>query len=79
MPRYDSTHFDPPAPVAMVTVRNPNSQKLQQNVAMLLDTGADVTLVPRSIELPLRIDTDEAERYELAGFDDQTSVTVAVR
>jgi hypothetical protein len=48
MPAYDATLFDPPAPVAMVTVRSPTTGVSVDNVAMLIDTGADVTILPRA-------------------------------
>jgi hypothetical protein len=57
MTAYDSTLFAPPAPLSRVTLRNPETGKTQTDVPMLLDTGADVTLVPRvtldSLELQL--------------------------
>ena len=48
MPSYDATHFDPPAPVARVTLRNPHSGATVADVLLLLDTGADITLLPRT-------------------------------
>jgi hypothetical protein len=46
MPAYDATLFAPPAPLARVTLRNPVSGAVLPDVPMLLDSGADVTLVP---------------------------------
>ena len=46
MPDYDATHFDPPAPLAHVTLVHPETLQRQEAVPMLLDSGADVTLVP---------------------------------
>ena len=46
MPSYDATDCDPPAPVAQVTLRNPHSGEMVVDVPLLLDTGADVTLLP---------------------------------
>jgi hypothetical protein len=43
MPNYDASHFDPPAPVASVTLRNSHSGATVSDVQLLLDTGADVT------------------------------------
>jgi predicted aspartyl protease len=48
MPSYDTAHFDPPAPVAHVMLRNPHSGATVSNVRVLLDTGADITLLPRT-------------------------------
>ena len=48
MPVYDTEQTDPPAPMAQVTLRDPDNQALQPDVPMLLDSGADVTLVPHT-------------------------------
>ena len=47
MPEYDATYFDPPAPVAYVTLRNPATGDILPDIPMLMDTGADATLLPR--------------------------------
>src|SRR5712691_13510208 len=49
MPNYDASHFDPPAPVVYVTLRYPHSGATVSNVQLLLDTGADVTILPRMV------------------------------
>jgi hypothetical protein len=49
MPAYDATGFRPPAPTALVTVRSPKTNVSIADVPMLLDTGADVSLVPHSL------------------------------
>jgi hypothetical protein len=46
MPSYDASHFDPPAPVARVTLRNPHTAATVSDVLLLLDTGADITFCP---------------------------------
>ncbi len=46
MPNYDASHYDPPAPVAQVTLRDPANGALLPNVLLLVDTGADITLLP---------------------------------
>jgi hypothetical protein len=48
MPAYDAARFDPPAPVALVVLRNPNTGAVCPDVPLLLDTGADVSLVPQA-------------------------------
>ena len=78
MPDYDSTRFSPAAPVALVTVRNPDSGVTKADVMMLLDTGADVTLLPRVIADELGM-SHSTNSYELTGFDDRASVARAVR
>jgi hypothetical protein len=78
MPDYDSTRFSPPAPVALVTLRNPESGVTKAGVTMLLDTGADVTMLPQGVteELGLSYLKDS---YELADFEDRKSQARAVR
>ena len=49
MPSYDAQHHDPPAPIARVTVRNPDNHSSVVEFDMLIDTGADVTLLPRAV------------------------------
>jgi len=77
MPSYDSSHYDPPAPVAQVTLRAMASGALLPNVLMLLDTGADVTLLPRiAVE---RLGTPvSGKEYQLIGFDGKPSTAPAV-
>lgn len=69
MPVYEAIRFDPPAPVAQVVVRNPQSGNSLRGITMLLDSGADVTLVPRSVVNSLGIAPATDQVYELMGFD----------
>ena len=48
MQEYDAARFDPPAPLAHVTVKSERGAFVIHGVPMLLDTGADVSLLPRS-------------------------------
>ena len=48
MPTYDANQFDPPAPVASVAIRSRESGVTFSDVIMLLDSGADVTLLPQA-------------------------------
>jgi len=45
---------------------------------MLLDTGADVTLLPRECVNQLQIPIDPSQAYELMGFDGTRSTAIAV-
>jgi hypothetical protein len=45
---------------------------------MLLDTGADVTLIPRECVTQLQVPADPAQTYELMGFDGTRSAAIAV-
>src|SRR5438874_1433582 len=69
MPPYDSAFFQPPAPVGSVTLRTPASGALFPDVPMLLDSGADVSLVPEAAVRQLGIVADPSQRYELLAFD----------
>ncbi len=46
MPTDDASLFDLPAPLARVNLRNPNNSDIVSDLLMLLDSGADVTLIP---------------------------------
>lgn len=61
MPEYDAENFEPPAPVAYVTLRNPVTGVLLSDVPMLIDTGADATLVPVSAIEALKISTEDSD------------------
>jgi hypothetical protein len=78
MPAYDNTIFDPPAPLARVIIRHPLSGATVSDVPMLLDTGADVTLLPQAFVEQLGITGDANEGYELKGFDGNVSVARVV-
>ena len=78
MPAYDDTFFDPPAPFARVRLRSPDSGRSLSNVGMLIDTGADVTLIPDLAVSSLGLQFDVDTAYELTGFDGSRSVASAV-
>lgn len=69
MPRYDGQHYDPPAPVAVVTLQNLAADRTVADVELLIDTGADVTLLPKDAVARLGIPAKLDEQYELIGFD----------
>jgi hypothetical protein len=48
MPAYEGGDFVPPAPIARAVVRGP-SGRTRSDVRLLLDTGADVSIVPRGV------------------------------
>jgi hypothetical protein len=76
METYDAERFDPPAPIALVTVASPQGGMGVQQVPMLLDTGADVSLLPRSQFESLA--SPGAKQYELEAFDGTRSTAPAV-
>jgi len=79
MPTYDATAFDPPAPVARVVLRSLTGGGEIRDVAMLLDTGADVSLVPRDAIARLGLGESATATYQLVGFDGNVSTAQAVR
>lgn len=78
MPAYDAILFDPPAPVATVALRNPRNGAESTGVPLLLDTGADVTLLPRASVVEIGVATEPGAGYELASFDGSTSFADSV-
>jgi hypothetical protein len=79
MPAYDTTLFDPPAPLARVTLRNPQNANNISDVPMLLDSGADVTLIPSTSTNELGLTADADTVYELMSFDGSTSLASVVQ
>jgi hypothetical protein len=74
MHAYDAARFDPPAPLALVAI---TAQQLAiRDVPMLLDTGADVSLLPRAHVGSLA--TPDAKQYELESFDGTRTTAPAV-
>lgn len=78
MPDYDASLFDPPAPLALVALRSQNNDASLSDVPMLLDSGADVTLVQRSSVTRLGITVNPKQSYELLTFDGRISVAHVV-
>lgn len=79
MQPYDASRFDPPAPIALVTVKSERAGMtviVIRDVPMLIDTGADVSLLPRSHVEALA--SPDAKQYELEGFDGTKSTAPAV-
>ena len=59
MPDYDGSLFTPPAPLARVSLRNPETGTTVNELAMLLDSGADVTLLPQSFVNQIGVAIDQ--------------------
>jgi len=79
MPTYDSSQFDPPAPLARVSLKNLHTGNAVNDVPMLIDTGADLTLIPRTFVDELEWDTEADAAYELEGFDGRKTVARSVQ
>lgn len=79
MPAYNNVLFSPPAPVANVTLRNPVSGGLLSDIALLIDSGADVTLLPKSSLEALGVNFNSNSAFELESFDGNVSSSSSVR
>jgi hypothetical protein len=79
MPTYDATNFDPPAPVALVTLRSVDTGISWSDVRMLLDSGADISMIPQAALQRLGVTPVPNKRYELMGFDGTVSFAEVVR
>jgi predicted aspartyl protease len=78
MPPYDDRLFVPPAPVLTARLRNPRNGTIVPDVPLLIDTGADVTLLPLGAVNAAGIEQTGAS-YELLAFDGTSNSAGAVR
>jgi hypothetical protein len=74
MPAYNSTVIRPPAPVAEVAVRSPASGRTASNVLLLIDSGADVSFLPREPIADIIDDSQQSSQYEVEAFDGTKSM-----
>jgi hypothetical protein len=65
---YDGRNFSPAAPVANVELRVSTSSR-STSALLLVDTGADATLLPRSAIERLGVSVVADQTFELVGFD----------
>jgi hypothetical protein len=79
MPAYDGERFAPPAPLARVTLRHSDTGATLPDVPMLIDCGADVTLIPQASVNGLGVTVNSGRSYELIGFDGTKSVAQSVQ
>ena len=79
MPAYDASRFDPPAPVARISLRNPETHETLGDIPMLIDTRADMTFIPRAAVANLDLQFSSGEDYKLKAFDGTSSAARAVR
>jgi predicted aspartyl protease len=79
MPAYDAERFTPAAPLALVTCKNPDTGASWVDMPMLIDTGADVSLLPQETLKRLGLTAALDRRYELVGFDGNLSTAPVVQ
>jgi len=77
MPSYDTVQFQPPAAIAEVTLRDTLTAATFPGVQLLLDTGADITLLPKRAVEQLGVRLEEGAVYELVGFDGNRQMAAA--
>lgn len=78
MPTYDAHFFNPPTPLARVTIRNAENGKTVSEVLMLIDAGADVSLIPQQSVTLLGVNIEPDTGYEVMGFDGRKSLAQVV-
>lgn len=78
MPTYDDHFFNPPAPLVRVTLRNSQDGKIVPDVPMLIDSGADVTLIPQQSVTLLGASIEPDTGYEVTSFDGRKSIAQVV-
>jgi predicted aspartyl protease len=64
---YDNCHYNPPAPVLPITVHIPGDNTKQIITDALVDTGADITILPKAIIYALR--AERASTYDVFGIN----------
>ncbi len=74
MREYDAIRFSPPAPVASVTLRNPQTNAELADQLLLIDTGADTTLIPLKALATLGMNPVANINYEVIAFDGSKSI-----
>lgn len=78
MPDYDGKYFEPAAPVAYVTLRSRTTGLSLSDLPMLIDTGADISMLPREQVTQLDIEPNKGGAYEIQGFDGEIKLAEAI-
>jgi predicted aspartyl protease len=77
MVKYDES-FNPPAPVGEIVLQNISTGEKIGKIQVLLDTGADVSLLPIQAIENLNIEPS-GEQVNLVGFDESQSFSNAYK
>lgn len=78
MPKYDGQRFSPAAPTGTVSITNPDTGSTLSGVSVLLDTGADISVLPRSAVDALGLPAAGSD-YEVMAYDNTVRECRAVR
>lgn len=73
MPEYNSSDFHPPAPLVVVQVQSEGAPGIQLEAPLLIDSGADVTMLPRERIGAFLSTTLAPQFYEVESFDGSRS------
>jgi clan AA aspartic protease len=65
--QYDTKNFNPPAPVLEVSLSSPLSRGEPIKVPALLDSGADITVIPQNIVQQLQL--KYVDEISAVGYD----------
>ncbi|MCI0643020.1 MAG: retropepsin-like domain-containing protein [Gemmataceae bacterium] len=71
MPAYDETRFNPPAPTCEAVLRDNQTGNTIAGVVLLLDSGADITLLPETAAKSIGVVFENGKQYEIMNFDGQ--------
>lgn len=75
--KYNDKYI-PPAPTIKIKLRNPESLEVITDVPMLLDTGSDITLLPKSFCEKINAEISDTKFLTLESFNESTSITFYV-
>jgi hypothetical protein len=78
MPAYDDKRYSPAAPLARVIVRSLDSGAVVEGVNMLLDSGADISCLPRAVVEVLGLRVGDRS-YEVMAYDNSVRECATVR
>lgn len=78
MPAYDSERYSPAAAVATVSVRNLASGASVDEVSMVLDSGADISALPKAVVDALTLAVGD-RAYEVMAYDNTVRECPTVR
>ena len=70
--------YNPPALIARIKLRNPETLETIADVPMMLDTGADITLLPGKFCDQIGVKVLDTESLELEGFNQMITVAFHV-
>jgi predicted aspartyl protease len=76
---FDDEDFDPPAPVIPIHIGGLNPNDPAAMLRMLVDTGADCTVVPTRLVRSLRLPLVDRVKIQGAGGEPQTANVHAAR